>query len=210
MCLGLLQKLKVGWVSVGTEIEFKTGFDAAPKLDYRFHQWAIIITAFAPNRDEPRKLVLGLISLAQIVVESLKRRFHAASADGLAARLAILTSIPGIAKLTAFAILIEMPERGSLDNKQVAALAGLAPIARQSGQWKGKAFIRDGRAQLRLALFMPALVAARYNPDLKAKYTQLIAAAKPAKVALTAIMRKLIVLANSLIAQNRNWVQIRP
>lgn len=128
----------------------------------------------------------------------------------LASRLAILTSIPGIAKLTAFAILIEMPELGTLDNKQVAALAGLAPIARQSGQWKGKAFIRGGRAQLRHALFMPALVAARYNPDLTAKYTQLIAAGKPAKVAITAIMRKLIVLANSLIAQKRIWVEIRP
>ena len=90
------------------------------------------------------------------------------------------------------------------------ALAGLASIARQSGQWKGKAYIRGGRAQLRHALFMPALVAACYNPDLKAKYPQLIAAGKPAKVALTAIMRKLIVLANSLITQNRNWVQIRP
>lgn len=133
-----------------------------------------------------------------------------ASDDELASRLAILTSIPGIAKLTAFAILIEMPELGNLNNKQVAALAGLAPIARQSGQWKGKAFIRGGRAQLRHALFMPALVAARYNPDLKAKYTQLITAGKPAKVAITAIMRKLIVLANSLIAQNRNWLQIKP
>jgi transposase len=125
----------------------------------------------------------------------------------LAARLAILISIPGIAKLSAFALLIEMPELGSLDGKQVASLAGLAPITRQSGSWKGHAFIRGGRANLRQALYMPALVAARFNPDFKQTYKHLTSAGKPAKVAITAIMRKLIVLANTLIAQNRNWVQ---
>lgn len=83
-----------------------------------------------------------------------------------------------------------MPELGSLDNKQAASLAGIAPVARQSGQWKGKSFIRGGRANVRQALYMPALVAARFNPDLKAKYQKLIDAGKPAKIAITVSVRR--------------------
>ena len=86
-------------------------------------------------------------------------------------------------------------------------LAGLAPVARQSGQWKGKSFIRGGRANVRQALYMPALVATRFNPDLKDKYNQLIAQGKPPKVAITAVMRKLIVIANTLLKADRPWVK---
>ena len=78
-------------------------------------------------------------------------------------------------------------------------------MARQSGRWTGRAFIRGGRAEIRQALYMPALVAARVNPDLKAKYKKLTFAGKPGKVALTAVMRKLIVLANALLKANRRW-----
>jgi transposase len=88
----------------------------------------------------------------------------------LAQRFAILTSIPGVSAITAFALLIEMPELGALDAGQAASLAGLAPIARQSGRWTGRAFIRGGRAIVRQAIYMPALVATRFNPDMKAKY----------------------------------------
>ncbi len=114
-------------------------------------------------------------------------------------------SIPGIAQATAVSLLVEMPELGSLDQSQVASLAGLAPVARDSGASRGRRTIRGGRAHLRQALYMPALVAARFNPDLKAKYQALLAAGKPAKVALTAIMRKLIILANALLRDQRNW-----
>ncbi len=100
-----------------------------------------------------------------------------------------------------------MPELGTLENKQAASLAGLAPVARQSGQWKGKSFIRGDRANVRQALYMPALVAARFNPDLKDKYQQLIEQGKPAKVAITAVMRKLIVIANTLLKDDRLWVK---
>lgn len=123
----------------------------------------------------------------------------------LAARFDVLVSIPGIGEITAIAMLIDMPELGTLDSKQVASLAGLAPIARDSGQHRGKRHIRGGRAELRHALYMPALVAIRFNPDLKAKYTALVAAGKPAKVAITAVMRKLIILANSLLKTGRPW-----
>lgn len=125
----------------------------------------------------------------------------------LARRFDILVSIPGVSAITAFTLLIDMPELGSLENGQAASLAGLAPVARQSGQWTGRAFIRGGRANVRQALYMPALVALRFNPDLKAKYDTLKAAGKASKLAITAIMRKLIVLANALIRDGRKWAR---
>ncbi len=125
----------------------------------------------------------------------------------LARRFEILLSIPGVSKITAFALLIEMPELGSLGGKQAASLAGLAPVARQSGTWKGHAFIRGGRAFLRQALYMPALVACRFNEDSRAMYQKLVEAGKPAKIAITAVMRKLVVLANALLRDNRLWNQ---
>jgi transposase len=123
----------------------------------------------------------------------------------LKARLDILTSIPGVGEITAMALLIDMPELGDLDNPCAAALAGLAPMARDSGQWRGKRFIRGGRAELRHALYMPALVAIRFNPDLKAVYDRLIEAGKPAKVAIVAVMRKLLILANALLKKGARW-----
>lgn len=117
----------------------------------------------------------------------------------------ILCSIPGLGRVTAVAILVECPEIGTLTRKQIASLAGLAPITRQSGQWRGTAFIQGGRKFLRDALYMPALVAARYNPNLRQRYQNMIQAGKPAKVALTALMRKMIELANALVQQNRKW-----
>lgn len=117
----------------------------------------------------------------------------------------ILCSMPGIGTVTAAAMLTLMPEIGTLERKQVASLAGLAPITRQSGQWQGKAFIGGGRKPLRDALYMPALVAMRHNPDLKAKYEDLRSAGKPAKVAIVAVMRKLIEMANALVKADRTW-----
>lgn len=128
----------------------------------------------------------------------------------LARRFAILVSIPGVSAITAFALIIDMPELGTLGQGEAASLAGLAPVARQSGQWTGRAFIRGGRAKVRQALYMPALVAMRFNPDLKTKYEQLKAVGKASKVAITAVMRKLIVLANALLRDRRKWTQSLP
>ena len=102
-------------------------------------------------------------------------------------------------------MLIEMPELGTIENKCAAGLAGLAPIARDSGEHSGKRFIRAGRAHLRQALYMPALVAIRFYADMKAKYQALIAVGKPPEVAITAIMQKLAILANTLLRQQRTW-----
>ena len=98
-----------------------------------------------------------------------------------------------------------MPELGMLDRKQVASLAGFAPITRQSRQLQGKSFIGSELKLFRDALYMPALVAMRCNPNLKEKYKRLRTAGKPAKVAIVAIMRNLIEIANALVKANRKW-----
>ena len=119
----------------------------------------------------------------------------------------ILRSIPGIGEVAALSILIELPEVGTLRQKKAASLTGLAPMTQQSGKWRGKARIQGGRKPLRDALYMPALVAAKHNPDMRAKYQDMITKGKPPKVALTTIMRKLIELANTLIKEDREWTQ---
>jgi transposase len=119
----------------------------------------------------------------------------------------ILRSIPGIGPIAAALILTFLPEIGTLERKQAGSLAGLVPYSRESGTWKGKSFISGGRKPLRDALYMPALVAMRFNPDLKAKYAQLRKAGKPAKVAIVTLMRKLLETANALIKADRLWVE---
>lgn len=151
---------------------------------------------------------LKMIAVQIDAIDAECRKLIAAEAE-LARRCEILTSIPGLGEATAFAIAADMPELGTLANKQAASLAGLAPVDRQSGQWKGKSFIQGGRSCLRQALYMPALVATRFNQPLKAKYEALREAGKPARVAITAIMRKLIVLANALIRDDRKWTPTR-
>ena len=126
----------------------------------------------------------------------------------LARKFDILISIPGVGETTAIALVVDMPELGKLEARQAASLAGVAPVTRQSGTWRGRSFIQGGRAILRQALYMPALVAIRFNPPLKDKYEALRKAGKPAKVAITAIMRKLIILANALLRDDRKWSPI--
>jgi transposase len=117
----------------------------------------------------------------------------------------LLVSVPGVGPATARTLLAEMPELGSLDRRQIAALAGLAPWTRQSGQWKGKSFIGGGRGKVRAALFMAALVASRHNPILKAFRDRLVAAGKPRIVAIVATMRKLLTILNAIIRDNKPW-----
>ena len=129
---------------------------------------------------------------------------------GLARKHVILTSVSGIGPTTAATVLAELPELGSLESKEVASLAGVAPMTRGSGTGKGRSLTQGRRFRLRRGLYMAALVASRHNPDLRTKYQQLLAAGKPSKVALTAIMRKLIILANTLVKQDRTWSPDHP
>jgi transposase len=131
-------------------------------------------------------------------------RKTAAASPALSQKLVRLTSIPGVGEQTAFTLLAEMPELGSLNRRQGAALAGLAPHVRQSGQWTGKAFIHGGRAPVRKALYMAALSACRLHPPLRRFYQRLRANGKPFKIAITAVMRKLLLLLN-LALKNPNF-----
>ncbi len=122
-----------------------------------------------------------------------------------AERYRILTSIPGVGPVTAAALVCWMPELGSLDRRQAAALIGVAPFANDSGQHRGARHIRGGRRRPRDLLFMAATTAARFNADLTIVFERLKAAGKAHKVAIVAVMRKLIVLANTLLGEQRCW-----
>ena len=123
----------------------------------------------------------------------------------LARRAEVLCSIPGVGPVVAAGLIADMPELGRLDAKAAASLAGLAPMARESGNWKGRSYIKGGRRRVRRLLYMAALSAIRCNPDLAAKHRQLVGCGKPGKVALVAVMRKLLLLANVLLRDDRLW-----
>lgn len=152
---------------------------------------------------ELRRRLTSLQGHAERLAARIGQLIH--TEPGLAARYAILVSIPGIGTITAAALLAGLSELGQCSAKAATLLAGLAPIADDSGRRQGQRHIRGGRMPVRNALYMAALSAARYNPDLKAVYQRLRKTGKPPKLALTAVMRKLVVLANTLITQNRNW-----
>jgi transposase len=117
----------------------------------------------------------------------------------------LLSSIPGIGPATARTLIAELPELGRLNRRQIAALVGLAPWTRQSGQWRGKAMIGGGRASVRSALYMASLVASRFNPVLAKTYERMVAAGKAKKVALIAIARKLLTFANAILRSQSPW-----
>ena len=127
-----------------------------------------------------------------------------------AERYRILTSIPGVGKVTAAALLCWMPELGSLGQRQAAALIGVAPFANDSGQHRGSRHIRGGRLRPRDVLFMAATSAARHNTNLQIVFERLKATNKAHKVVIVALMRKLIVLANALLRQQRCWLPVAP
>jgi transposase len=167
-----------------------------------------------------KTLKLGVtLRLGRLRLRLVERQLALIEAE-IAARIAadktlartkeILCSIPGLGAVGSAAVLIEMPEIGTLSAKRCASLAGLAPMARESGRWRGQAHIQGGRHSLRHALYMPALSACRHNPDLARKYQALRDKGKPAKLALTAIMRSLLELANALVKADRVWTQAAP
>jgi transposase len=121
------------------------------------------------------------------------------------AKLDLLTSVPGVGDIVARTLIAELPELGTLDRHQIAALAGVAPFSRDSGRRKGKRFIRAGRVQVRAPVYMAGLVAIRFNPPLKTFYRRLRDAGKPPRLALVAVMRKLLTILNAILRDNKPW-----
>lgn len=117
----------------------------------------------------------------------------------LAPRFEALTSVAGVGLLSAAVLVAEVPELGTLPRNQIAALVGVAPMTRESGKWSGHRFIIGGRTRARCALYMAALAAIRWNDHLRAFYARLVAKGKPKKVALVAVMRKLIIHLNATL-----------
>jgi transposase len=120
-------------------------------------------------------------------------------------RVDVLKSFTGIAQGSARALLIGVPELGSLSGKQISALVGVAPFACDSGKKRGQRHIRGGRASVRAALYMPALTAIRCNPVIREFYQRLIKAGKPHYVAITACMHKMLVILNAMLKSNQPW-----
>ena len=175
-------------------------------LVQRREQLVIILSTeeqrLAQSRDAVvRKMGASLIQELQAQVEQIEKMIEKQIADDhtLKGQSERLQQVKGIGKVTASTLLAELPELGKLSRNEAGALAGVAPYNRDSGAHRGRRTIRGGRVKVRRVLYMAALVATRFNPILKAFYQRLVAAGKPKKVALTAVMRKLVVLLNHLL-----------
>lgn len=120
-------------------------------------------------------------------------------------RKSILSSVPGVGDTLVYTLLADLPELGTLSNKQVAALAGLAPMNRDSGKLRGKRRIKGGRPSVRTTLFMAALSAIQCNPVLRGFYQHLVKQGKHKKVAITAVMRKFLIILNTMVKRDELW-----
>jgi transposase len=119
----------------------------------------------------------------------------------------LLRSVPGVGPVLSSVLLADLPELGKLSRKEIAALVGVAPLNRDSGQFRGRRQVWGGRSHVRTALYMAALVASRYNPAIKSFYQRLLSVGKPKKVALTACMRKLLTILNAMMRHQAPWQQ---
>jgi transposase len=117
----------------------------------------------------------------------------------------LLTSVPGIGDITARTLIAELPELGRLDRRRIAALVGVAPVNRDSGQWRGHRAIAGGRVGVRNTLFMATLSAIRWNPVIRAHYARLVAAGRPRKLAIVACIRHLLTILNAILRTGTPW-----
>jgi transposase len=146
-----------------------------------------------------RTLKVQLAELDRGIGDTIKRSPVWRAADDL------LTSVPGVGDVTAHTLIADLPELGQLDRRRIAALVGVAPINRDSGQMRGKRSIAGGRADVRNALYMATLSATRWNPVISQHYRSLVERGRPKKVALVACMRRLLGILNALIRTKTSW-----
>ena len=152
------------------------------------------------DRTAAKEIDRAIAALERCIEAAERRMKEKIEADPIwSAKLGVLTSVEGVGFITATVLLAKMPELGLLNRAQCAALAGLAPYDNESGTFTGQRSICGGRSEVRRALYMAAVSAARHNAVLRGFYERLIQAKKPFKVAITAVMRKLLVYLNSLL-----------
>lgn len=154
-------------------------------------------------RQSIEKHILWLKKELQEIEKLIEK--HLKSHDAIKSSVELLTSVPGVGALTAIALLVRLPELGTIEDKKIAALVGVAPLNRDSGKITGKRFIQGGRRSIRSSLYMAAVSSIRFNSDMKAYYQHLRKKGKAAKVALTAVVRKLIILLNKIARRKTPW-----
>lgn len=159
------------------------------------------------NSKEIRRSIAAVLKVIEAQLKTIDRQVkeHIENTPRLRRRSEILDSVPGIGPTTAHMLVTELPELGRLNRRQIAALVGVAPIARDSGTFRGKRMTGGGRKKIRSRLFMPTLVAVRHNPVLRAYYNKLLSRGKCKMVALVAVMRKLICIMNTMTKNNQEW-----
>ena len=173
-----------------------------------------IIAMMVAERQRARRLPRRLRKSCERVVRMLEKELAALDLDidttvrgspAWRAKEDLLASVPGIGSITARTLIAELPELGRLDRRSLASLVGVAPFTRQSGQWRGKAFIGGGRRAVRAALFVATMAAVRHNPIIRACRQRLLAAGKPKMVAMIACMRKLLTILNAVARDQKSW-----
>lgn len=162
-----------------------------------------LAAAVAPVHDRVAAHIVWLVAELAAIDADLAQAIQADPA--WQERDALLRSVPGVGPVLATTLLADLPELGGLSRQQVAALAGVAPLNRDSGTLRGRRTVWGGRARVRTALYMATLVATRYNPAIRSCYQRLCAAGKPKKVALVACMRKLLTILNAMLRHGTRW-----
>jgi len=160
--------------------------------------------AFEPILMASHRLAIRLLGEERERIEAMIETRTSATPEDRR-KVELLRTLPGVGPAISATLLADLPELGTLDQKAIASLAGLAPQIQQSGTQPGRAHIQGGRPCVRAALYMAALSAVRHDPGFKAQYQSMRKAGKPAKVALIAIARKIVVAANALIKRNQPW-----
>ena len=173
-----------------------------------------IIAMMVAERQRATRLPKRLRRSCERVVRMLEKELAALDQDidttvrgspAWRAKEDLLASVPSIGDITARSLIAELPELGKLDRRQIAALVGVAPFTRQSGQWRGKSFIGGGRPAVRATLFMATMSAVRHNPTIRAFRQRLLAKGKPKMVVMVACMRKLLTILNAVLRDQRPW-----
>lgn len=160
-----------------------------------------LATSHAAARKSIEKLIAAIRKQLDDIEAQLAQHIKRHHAD----LAALLQSASGVGPATTATLIADLPELGTLDRHQIAALVGVAPFNRDSGKMRGKRMICGGRAQVRRALYMAALVSTRFNPVIARFYQRLLVAGKPKKVALVACMRKLLTILNSMVRSGKPW-----
>jgi transposase len=160
--------------------------------------------------DSVRQSIAQIMTLLQQQRQEIDNKIaeHLRSDHQWNGKVQLLSSVPGVGPVTASTLVAELPELGKMNRRAVAALAGLAPFDHDSGAWHGRRFIRGGRKSVRVALHMATLTATGCNPLIKSFYERLIANGKSFRCAMVACARKLLILLNSLVKENRSWTPL--